>query len=133
MTKERRLAIEMWERIIVGIKMGTLRSGLAVDRFKSTFCEEHNLNWQHDCWFCQYVRHDYRANLPSREDIEIHSNNCYECPLYKYLSTQIAPGSNGCGCDTTLHTPLYSRVLHELDIEAAELIMKALKGEEIWK
>ena len=133
MTKERKLAIQMWEQIVTEIKNGALRSGVAIDRFKTRFCEEHNLQWKCDCWFCQYVRRDYRAKLPSRKNVECSMNRCQECPLYKYLSSQQALQPDECGCNTAMSASLYLRVLYRLDVEAAELIMKALKGEEIWK
>jgi hypothetical protein len=133
MTKERRLAIQMWEQIVTGIKNGTLRVGPAIDRFKTRFCDEHKLDWKIDCWFCQYIRKDFRSNLPSRKNVKVWTNGCRECPLYKYLEAQQTLGYNECGCQAAINTSLYARVLYQLDVEAAELIVKALKGEEIWK
>ena len=136
MTKERKLAIQMWEQIVEALEQGKHDTKYArpiAQVIKEAFCEEHNLKWKCDCWFCQYVRHDYRANLPSRKNVEQSMNCCQECPLYKYLSSQQALRPDECGCNSVIGASLYSRVLDRLDVEAAELIMKALKGEEIWK
>lgn len=52
MTKERRLAIAMWEQI---------KQELANDpevnvvMLKDRFCVLHELHWSFDCWFCQYT------------------------------------------------------------------------------
>lgn len=133
MTKERRLAIEMWEQIEAGIKDGTLRTGVAIDRAKSRFCDENDLEWKCECWFCQYIRKDFRQGLPSRENVDVRANCCYECPLYKYLASQHALRLDECGCQTdSSETSLYARVLYQTDVEAVELIIKALKGEKIW-
>ena len=51
MTKERRLAIQMWEEIVAKCKSG---EHFNVTRFKEAFCKEHNLTWVNNCYFCQH-------------------------------------------------------------------------------
>lgn len=70
MTKERKLAIEMWESvkayIIDADKKGELYDVEihdAVVMIKGDFCEKHGLQWAADCWFCQYI------------------SDCEQCPL----------------------------------------------------
>ena len=53
MTKERRLAIQMWQEIVDKCRSG---EHFNVARFKDVFCKKHNLNWLSDCYFCQYCR-----------------------------------------------------------------------------
>ena len=62
MTKERRLAIQMWQEIVNKCKAG---EDFNVAQFKDDFCKEHHLNWTSNCYFCQYCR------------------SCSECPLDK--------------------------------------------------
>ena len=54
MTKERKLAIKMWEEIVKKLKNGDKLFSLVI--FKMLFCKKHNLDWVNDCYFCQYCR-----------------------------------------------------------------------------
>lgn len=62
MTKQRRLAIQMWEEIVKKLKKGDKLFNLVI--FKMLFCKKHNLDWVNDCYFCQYCR------------------SCTRCPIY---------------------------------------------------
>lgn len=63
MTKERRLAIQMWKDIRdMLIHNNVVTSGNIVE-YKQTFCVSHGLHWMNNCWFCQYIP------------------LCYKCPL----------------------------------------------------
>ena len=55
MTKERRLAIEMWEGIRKYIMTATRATSTDIYFYKETFCEDHDLNWMWNCWFCHYI------------------------------------------------------------------------------
>lgn len=123
MTKERRLAIEMWEDIYKS-------SVQAVEALKENFCAEHDLQWKHHCWFCQYVRKDCRAYLKSREAIDPGVNACEECPLYKWYEARRTTPKNFCGCDINFDT-IYQRIRRG-DKEAILWVLRALKGEPIW-
>lgn len=73
MTRERRLAVQMWREIAEKIK----NSGRAFDvtQFKFEFCKNHNLNWLNHCYLCQYAsKFCYGEN----EEIIL---NCNRCPL----------------------------------------------------
>ena len=68
MTKERKLAIKMWE----GVKR-LLPEWYEEDPedivsylkyYKSKFCLVNRIHWAYNCWFCQYTR-----------------DNCAKCPL----------------------------------------------------
>ena len=58
MTRERRLAIKMWE----GIRDSLADKPKAVSNFdfiagyKRFFCRLYTLNWHSYCWCCQYIR-----------------------------------------------------------------------------
>jgi len=125
MTKERRLAIQMWEEI-------AQRDPDSVNLYKKDFCCKHDLDWKNDCWFCQYVRQDYREDLPSREDISTKYNGCQKCPIYKYGRCT----GDKCGCASMFKTNLFIQVIHAIEAderrEAAEIIVRLLKGEKPW-
>ena len=55
MTKERRLAIEMWKGIRDMFTFyGTMsRSDIVI--YKRRFCVKNSLNWADDSWFCHYI------------------------------------------------------------------------------
>ena len=53
MTKERKLAIQMWQEIVNKCKA---RDDFNLVEFKKEFCKEHNLHWINNCYFCQYCR-----------------------------------------------------------------------------
>ena len=61
MNKERRLAIQMWQEIVNKCISG---EDFSVASFKDDFCKKHHLNWDNNCYFCQYFL-------------------CSECPLDK--------------------------------------------------
>lgn len=131
MTKERRLAIEMWEQIVDALddgKHGKYCARPIVSNIKEAFCEEHNLKWKADCWFCQYVRHDYRYRLPSRRYIAPRYNGCQKCPLYKEGKGIFE--DDDCGCENTKAT-LWGQVCEEGNVDAAKRILELLKGETI--
>lgn len=120
MTKERRLAIQMWEEILQ-------KQPRYIVVYKDGFCGEHALNWQHSCWFCQYVRKDYR-DLPSREDILYEHNGCQKCPIYKYNKCI----GDECGCNRGLFKQAAYFADNTRRQEAIKLIIRLLKGEKLW-
>ena len=127
MTKERRLAIEMWEQIVAALERGDqypLYGKSEATKIKARFCREHNLWWKCNCWFCQYVRKDWR-DMPSREDIEPHENGCQKCPLYKERMDILS--DDDCGWTNDKQT-LWTRVSDYGDVEAARRISELLRG-----
>ena len=126
MTKERRLAIEIWEQIVRELENENRKAELfvVVNNVKRVYCLSNNLNWKHNCWFCQYVRRDYRP-MKSREDISKWSNGCQKCPLYKEKADILDDGD--CGC-TTRENTLWKQVVDDGDVSAAKRIVELLKG-----
>lgn len=61
MTKERRLAEQMWREIADGIRKGTLCNMDEVDTYKADFCMGHNLNWESWCYLCEYWDRDCKT------------------------------------------------------------------------
>ena len=55
MTKERKLAIQMWINIrnMLSASDGQLSENISY--FKEMFCVDHDLKWSNSCWFCQYI------------------------------------------------------------------------------
>lgn len=128
MTKERRLAIEMWEQIVEALEQGKHDKRYArpiASVIKDEFCEAHNLKWKCNCWFCQYMRHDYR-DIPSREHIRKGWEGCQHCPLYHEHEDIL--GYDECGCTETKET-LWKQVWEDRDVYAAKRILELLKGE----
>lgn len=119
MTKERRLAIQMWEEIrahIRDVSRPSLVNELFIQRIKTRFVIEHNLYWKHECWFCQYVRYrDY-----------VHGEGCQRCPLSNGYSSTIVGETNGCANNA------YYRVLHarmrKTKLKACDEIIRILNG-----
>ena len=63
MTKERKIAIQMWEHIRDEIKKENPSVQLDLSFAKREFLSKYNVGWKFDCWFCQYIK------------------ECIECPL----------------------------------------------------
>ena len=129
MTRERRLAIEMWEQIVKALENGEHSSRYArpiVSHIKDVFCEEHQLDWKCGCWFCQYVRHDWRYDMVSRVGLDEHWNGCQKCPLYKEQKDSLGLDYDECGC-TAEKATLWIKVYGD-DVEAAKRILELLRG-----
>lgn len=128
MTKERRLAIEMWEKIVGELEKKNEAESTCyiICDTKRDFCLSNNLHWENDCWFCQYVRHDYRP-MKSRKHIPQTYNGCQRCPLYKEEAD--THGNDDCGCDCgQRNNTLWKRVVLDDDTSAAKRILELLKG-----
>ena len=126
MTKERRLAIEMWEQIVEALENGEYGSRFVdfLTNIKSYFCRKHNLEWKYGCWFCQYVRKDWR-NLPSRINIPVDVSGCQCCPLYKERKDILNYDDSGCA---GFKKTLWRQVVNDGDVEAAKRILELLRG-----
>ena len=116
MTKERKLAIKIWEGIVEHCKD---------EDFNLDYAKEaaSKYNWKFDCWFCQYVRSSER-HAPY--------NGCAKCPLFHYEIKRgnVPRHSGACGCcyyDWQQPT-LYYCVRKYKDKTAAEIILRLLRG-----
>lgn len=100
MTKERRLAIEMWTDIRNMIATSYRIASTPIAHYKIEFCVNHDLHWMNYCWFCKYI-HD-----------------CKKCPL------------KSCMCLGSLYDTVCSENKEkDLRIDACNNIIKALGGE----
>ena len=119
MTKERRLAIQMWDKIRAHIRDVPRLNSVdfwRVADWKRQFCLDHELNWMHGCWLCQYVRyHD-----------ELHGEGCQRCPLSDGHEEAIIGLESGC------YKNAYNRVLHartrKAKLKACDEIIRILNG-----
>lgn len=68
MTKERRLAIEMWQDMRELVSQGRINAGWEMLAAKGTWSEEHGINWYCECWFCHYFRKDIEDNEDCCDD-----------------------------------------------------------------
>lgn len=119
MTKERRLAIQMWYEIrarIRDVKRPSNMDGLAVAQIKHKFAVDHHLQWEYGCYFCEYVRyHD-----------EIHGEGCQRCPLSDGSADAINGYKSGC-CKNAYHRVVDGQ-MRKTKLEACDEIISALKG-----
>lgn len=63
MTRERRMAVQMWCEIAQDIRDGKITYFWTIKVRKIDFAFDHKVRWHCTCWFCHYIRH------------------CHECPL----------------------------------------------------
>lgn len=115
MTRERRLAIQLWEEIADKVESlpNVLDNGkdhfILVQNMKHDFCEKHVLNWRSRCWFCQYIR------------------DCRKCPISETSSGDF----HGCTTDS-LYSIVTARLgFYDQRAKAARGIAKALQGQDI--
>ena len=101
MTKERKLAIQMWQNIRRYIKRGGLRRSTGVRDYKYNFCEKKKLHWEYDCWFCNYIE------------------RCEHCPL------------KSCSSSSGSAYAIAAWKIEDIEqrVEACDKIIAALKGE----
>lgn len=67
MTRERRLAVQMWREIAECIRNGCVINFGEIVAYKARFCKDYMIDWGNwDCWLCKYCK------------------SCSCCPLYKY-------------------------------------------------
>lgn len=84
MTKERRLAAQMWEEISEKILNGEINDIEQLVKYKESFCAEYGFSYWADCYLCEYYMF------------------CLSCPLSK---------AYGGGCGSSPQNPYY--ILHE--------------------
>lgn len=76
MTKERRLAVQMWREIAEEVLRDDAH--FRVYSYKKRFCEQHKLRWHNSCYFCQYTS----MHLYDKENNKIGILlKCERCPL----------------------------------------------------
>lgn len=144
MTKERKIAIKIWEEIKQRILTDTLPSQMLhvskvliareYDVSSDTSC---SIRWDNVCWFCQYVRRDYKRFGDYQEGTGkgLGEEGCNFCPLAKaHPLYDPSDASHDCGC--FLHGSPYKIVSSiyrpkEERAAACDIIIKALKGEKI--
>lgn len=100
-TKERKLAVKMWQGIRKKIYNNSYISDTELLLYKKNFCARHSLNWINSCWFCQY--------MPT----------CELCPLRE------------CRSFSVYKTALKSSEPKKERIRACNTIIAALKGRKV--
>ena len=146
MTTERKLAIKMWEDIKQRILTDTLpRPNESFYLNKILIAKEHgvawdnscDIKWDNACWFCQYVRRDYRhfGDYWEGTGKGLGEEGCNYCPLAKaHPRYDPSDAQHDCGCDL-FASPFYvvcSKYRSKEERAAAcDIIIKALKGEKI--
>lgn len=144
MTKERKIAIKMWEEIKQRILTDTLPSQMFYTS-KTLIAEEYDVSsdtscsikWDNICWFCQYVRRDYKhfGDYWEGTGKGLGEEGCNFCPLAKaHPWYDPSDAHHDCGCNlfgspyriaSNLYRPKEERAA------ACDVIIKALKGEKI--
>ena len=148
MTKERKLAIKMWEDIKQRILTDTLprrtesfylNKMLIAKEYGVSWDNSCGIKWDNACWFCQYGRRDYKNVGDYWEGVGkgkgLGEEGCNLCPLAKaHPQYDPSDAQHDCGCEL-FGSPFYivcSRYRSKEERAAAcDLIIKALKGEPI--
>jgi hypothetical protein len=119
MTKERKLAIQMWEEIkdaIIKAKRVSDIGNSTLIRLKAMFCFSHNLDWRFDCWLCQYVRYYDK----------VHGEGCQRCPLSSGSKDAIA--GNNSGCVNGVYHRVANAKQRKTKLKACDEIIRILNG-----
>ena len=101
MTKERKLAIQMWQEIKDKITDNSNFTTRDICIYKEAFCRKHNLFWKCNCWFCEYTP------------------TCEQCPLRDCTVSSSAVYKVACDIQAN----------KEKRLDACDKIIAALKGE----
>ena len=122
MTKERKLAIQIWTEIKEHILHSEHPvSGDGVLYRKTALNTRYNVYWNYGCWFCHYIR---------TPDVPYDGySGCERCPLFKYAKQQ----RGACGCDVGNRRAPYALLMsnatdNKTKVEACDIIIAALKG-----
>ena len=146
MTKERKIAIKIWEDIKQGILNDTLTRRMFSEN-KADIARKYGVSsyapdcirWDNDCWFCQYVRRDYKRFGDFWEGTGkakgLGEEGCNLCPLAKaHPLYDPSDAEHDCGCMLPNSPYRIARNIFHTNEEraaACDLIIKALKGEPI--
>lgn len=122
MTKERKLAIQMWRMIREKVRRRKYpMDTIELHEVKLDFCQEHNIRWWHLCWFCQYVRKDGPAD-----------EGCQRCPIADKTRDDVMAGrETGC-CHGIYRDVIHGETVKER-VAACNKIIKALQGKDPYK
>lgn len=120
MTKERKLAIQMWRMIREIVRRRKNPLGIVeLYEIKRDFCKKHDIKWWHHCWFCQYVRH----NDPEGDE------GCQHCPIADKTDEEVMAGrETGC-CHGIYRDVIYGETV-ALRVLACNKIIQALQGKD---
>ena len=125
MTKERKLAIEMWKQIRKEIEFkGMFFNTISMMNLKAKFTMSNNLDWECNCWFCQYVRRGKSSRL------SLGTEGCNLCPIATE-EAKLNPCVCGCvGKDSLFQMAMNIHLRTKVRLEACDKIIKALEGEK---
>ncbi len=129
MTKERKLAIQMWEKIREGVEKDSWEVNhlYALACFKSEFLAKHRLSWINHCWFCHYLRADCKKCPLRKKRSEIFhdsSASYYVCLDFIIVSNQVMNSKFKFLDDKA------TSFKKDVRIKACNNIIHALKGEK---
>lgn len=144
MTKERKLAVKIWEEIKQRILTDTLPA-LMLHTSKMLIAEAYgvssdtscSIRWDNACWFCQYVRRDYKhfGDFWEGTGKGLGEEGCNFCPLAKaHPLYDSSDAQHDCGCNlfgSPYHIVCGIYRSKEERAAACDIIIKALKGEKI--
>lgn len=128
MTKERKLAIEMWQAMRELVSKGQIADALNMLKAKQMWLEAHGIDWYSECWFCNYFRKDIEDgfsedNEDCFDDEEEITSMTPKCPLNPYHPFRC---HGRCEQYTIACNEKYPM---EQRLAAVDNIIKALKGE----
>ena len=140
MTKERKIAIKVWEKIRDDLANNRIAQGTSFWVYKREIVRSFGItHWSSACWLCQYVRRDYDSYGDFWEKTGkakgLGEEGCNFCPLAK-ANPLYNPSDATCDCGCFLKgSPwtIVSNSLYTADerVAACNTIIRALKGEPI--
>lgn len=126
MTKERKLAIELWQAMREKVSNGEISDAIDMQLAKKDWLEEHDIEWYSECWFCHYFRKEIEDDNDDyyAEDEELHKDGkTSKCPLNRYRPSKCLGSCVQYVIACKHKYPLGQR------LTAIDNIIKALKGE----
>lgn len=77
MTRERRLAVQMWWEIAEHIRCGNIKNILDIVQYKKEFCQRNGLRWLFGCYLCKYRKQ-------KRKSQDHRALSCSGCLLFEH-------------------------------------------------
>ena len=124
MTKERKLAIELWQSVREEISKGAIHNSTDMLLAKQQFLAEHDVDWYCSCWFCHYFRKAVEDGEVVDDEEEYERTSATpQCPLNSRRGRHCDGYCEQYSIACNPKYPMYKR------LAAVDNIIKALKGE----
>ena len=123
MTKERKIAIELWQAMKEKVSKGMISNAVDMLTAKNHWLEEQGIDWYCSCWFCHYFRKAVEDGSDELGEDDESTSATPQCPL-NARSPRHCDGH--CEQYSIACNPKYPM---EQRLDAVDNIIKAFKGE----